>query len=74
MITELDAITAAEEILSQHWGAICASERLEVQIAQAQPAGERAEPQRQPDMVTLKDVLVCLLAALLLLAVLGRLA
>jgi len=74
MINELDAIDEAEQVLAQHWSysvlpaerrAVRASMRLESHLAQHQG---------QPDEVTPKDVLVCLLAVLLLLAVLGRLA
>jgi hypothetical protein len=68
MINELDAITEAEQILDRHYAAICESERVEVAFVQ------QAQPQGRPDVVTFKDVVVCLLAGILLLAVLGRLA
>jgi hypothetical protein len=45
-----------------------ATQRLEMQLSHPQP------PQGQPDVVTLKDVIVYLLAMILLLAVLGRMA
>ena len=66
MITELDAIDGAEQILAQHWTyivlpterrAIRATQRLEVQ-----PVGH-------PDQVTFKDLAILLLACILLLAI-----
>jgi hypothetical protein len=68
MIHEPETLAEVEEILARHYAALCESKRVEVAFVQP------ARPQGHPDVVTLKDALVCLLAALLLLAVLGRLA
>jgi hypothetical protein len=68
MIHEPETLAEVEEILDRHYERICESKRVEVAFVQ------QTQPQGQPDVVTLKDVVVCLLAALLLLALLGRLA
>jgi hypothetical protein len=68
MIHESEILDAAEQILSRHYAAICESKRVEVAFVQL------SQPRGQADVVTLKDVIVYLLAMILLLAVLGRMA
>jgi hypothetical protein len=65
MIHESEILDAAEQILSRHYAAICESKRVEVAFVQ---------PRGQADVVTLKDVIVYLLAMILLIVALGKLA
>lgn len=71
MINELDALTEAEKILAEHWDNDVLPSGMRTIFSLPAVEVQPAQPEAQPNVVTFKDVVVYLLAALLLLAVLG---